>query len=144
LNPTATLTVTGAEFWDNKAQFGGALAILPGATATVRGNLITSGHEYSYFRDNSATHSGGAIYNLGSLNVYETEIDFNFIPQTITANGYGGAIASLGTLTIRNSFFLNNQGRFGGGLYIAAGVGSSRADTHQARIDGNEAGGTAG
>jgi predicted outer membrane repeat protein len=135
LNATAILTFTGAAFLENKAQFGGALAILPGATATVRGKMVGS----ETFSRNSATHSSGAIYNLGSLNLYEARIGNNSIPSNLTVNGYGGGIASLGTLTIHNSSFYFNQGLTGGGLYLAGGLDSSAADLHQVKIESNRA-----
>ena len=134
LNATATLTSAGAEFRENKAQFGGALAVLPGATATVRGKLGEGGYT---FRDNSGTHSGGAIYNLGSLNLYDASVGDNFIPSNLTVNGYGGGVASLGTLTVHNSIFYSNEGLTGGGLYLAGGLDSSRADLQQVSIENN-------
>jgi predicted outer membrane repeat protein len=133
LNATGTLTSTGTEFLENKAQFGGALAILPGATATVRDSVTEVG-----FRSNSATHSGGAIYNLGSLNLYGADISNNYISSNISVNGYGGGIASLGTLTIHNSFIYANEGLTGGGLYLAGGLDSSRADLQQVNIENNQ------
>lgn len=132
LNAMGRLTVTGTVFLENKARFGGALAILPGATATVRGRVMEVG-----FRSNFATHSGGAIYNLGSLNLYDTDVAFNGIPATISANGYGGGIASMGKLTIRNSFFSFNYGLTGGGLYVGSGLDSSAADIQQVHFNQN-------
>ena len=140
-NPTATLSIAGAEFWDNKAQFGGALAILPGATATVRGSLGVGGRTFS---NNIATHSGGAIYNHGSLNLHDAEIGYNFIREDITVNGYGAGVASLGRLTIRNSFFYFNQGLTGGGLYVSGGLDSSRADIQRVEFSRNRARGSGG
>ncbi len=134
LNATATLIATNTEFFGNKAQFGGALAILPGAAATVRGGL-----NIIAFDSNSATHSGAAIYNLGTFSAYNTQILRNEIPRSITVNGFGGGIASLGTLTLHNSFVINNLGRFGGGLYLGGDPNSSRTDLQQVRITGNEA-----
>lgn len=135
LNSTGTLTVTGAVFRENKAQFGGALAILPGATAMIRDKMVGS----ETFSQNSATHSGGAIYNLGSLNLYDTRIGNNSIASNITVNGYGGGVASLGALTIHNSLFYFNQGLTGGGLYLAGGLDSSAAHLQQVKIESNRA-----
>lgn len=141
INRTGTLAVDGAEFWDNKAQFGGALAVLPSASATVRGTLgVASAH----FRYNIATHSGGAIYNLGSLDLTDAEIGFNFIREDITVNGYGAGVASLGTLKIRNSFFYVNEGLTGGGLYLAGGLDNSRADIQRVEFKQNRAKGSGG
>jgi predicted outer membrane repeat protein len=52
---------------------------------------------------------------------------------------FNAGVASLGTLTIRNSFFYFNQGLTGGGLYLAGGLDSSRADLQQVRIESNRA-----
>jgi hypothetical protein len=136
LNPTASLTFTDSEFSSNKAQFGGALAVMQGATATVRSTLVAGSLA---FHVNSATHSGGAAYNLGSLSLDTTQVGRNYIDESVTVNGYGGGIASLGALTIHNSFFFSNYGRIGGGLYLAGGLDSSRADLQRVELQGNEA-----
>jgi predicted outer membrane repeat protein len=81
--------------------------------------------------------SAGAIYNLGSLNLYDASVGDNFIPSNLTVNGYGGGVASLGTLTVHNSIFYSNEGLTGGGLYLAGGLDSSRADLQQVSIENN-------
>lgn len=134
LNPTGILNITQTEFWLNKGQFGGALAILPGATATIRNSVTNVG-----FRNNIATHSGGAIYNLGSLNLSDVQIGYNYIREDITTNGYGAGVASLGTLTIQNSFFYFNEGLTGGGLYVASSSDSSRTDLQRVSFQRNRA-----
>jgi predicted outer membrane repeat protein len=140
LNSTAALTITGAraELYDNKAQFGGALAIWSGATATVAGHLDPEG-DSTIIYSNSATHSGGAIYNRGSLNLYDTYVALNIIREDITTNGYGGGVFSVGKLTIHNGYFNSNRGLIGGGLYLAGGPDSSAADIRQAHFSQNQA-----
>lgn len=138
LGSTSTLTATDNFFADNKAQFGGALAIMPGATATIHENL---GIANPTFRSNGATHSGGAVYNLGTLNVDEAQFGYNYILPGLTpnVNGYGAGLASFGYLTMRNSFFYFNEGRIGGGIYLAGGLDSSRADIQRVEFSRNKA-----
>ncbi|AWX31779.1 Ig-like domain-containing protein [Methanosphaera sp. BMS] len=52
--------------------------------------------------------NGGAIYNLGLLNITDSNLNNNY------AYMYGGAIYNKGILTIKNSTVSNNNARYGG------------------------------
>jgi predicted outer membrane repeat protein len=121
----ATLTVASSGFAGNSAQFGGALSVMAGATATLHQDVDTRSN---VFTGNSATDSGGAIYSQGALKLSGVHFDSNRVPQDTPALGYGGAVASLGTLALADGRFSANQGRFGGGLFVGGNAGAARAD----------------
>ncbi|MBZ9570266.1 hypothetical protein KQY27_01725 [Methanobrevibacter sp. TMH8] len=66
------------------------------------------------FTNNTATSSGGAIYNNGGANMSVTNSSFT----NNDANSYGGAIYSDGgaNMSVTNSSFTNNTGGFGGAI----------------------------
>lgn len=136
LKQTATLAITGSTFLLNKADGGGALALEPGATATVR----SAPGQTAVFLANSATINGGAIYSVGTLRVYEAQFNGNAAPENLSGIGYGGAVASMGTLTLRDSLFSANRGRFGGGLFVGGSLDNARADIRGAAFSQNVAG----
>ena len=62
--------------------------------------------------------SGGAIYNIGTVVVTNSQFDSN------SANNWGGAIADLGgTTTITSSSFTNNSSRYMAGALYAGNLG---------------------
>jgi predicted outer membrane repeat protein len=134
LKQTATLEVKGSTFFSNKADGGGALGILESAMATAR---LEAGQKPA-FLFNSATVSGGAIYNLGTLNVYGAEFNGNTVPENALLNGYGGGIASQGVLTVHDSYFSVNRSRFGGGVFVG-GNGNPQADIQRTIFSQNTA-----
>ena len=77
---------------------------------------------------NSASEDGGALYNKGGeLTINNAVITVNHTPtQTILA-GYGGAIYNEGVLTLTNSIVSQNQGRFGGGVFVGNSIAGARA-----------------
>jgi predicted outer membrane repeat protein len=116
LGPGSELNVSGGEMGENGAQVaGGALYLAPGAQATFG----PSGATAAEVELNSALDFGGAIYNdAGTLTLRNTRVEYNRTLTNTTAVGYGGGIADLGTLVVENSAIANNQGRFGGGLFV--------------------------
>jgi predicted outer membrane repeat protein len=141
LNTTANLTVVGSSFTSNSAQFGGALSVMQGATATLRTQNTVS---TTYFAINSATDTGGAIYSQGSLSIYGVQFNGNTVPQNTLAVGYGGGVASLGALTLYDSFFSVNRGRFGGGLFVGGSATNARADVQRTIFSQNQSGSLGG
>jgi predicted outer membrane repeat protein len=101
-----------------------------GADAVQGGAIYNAGLlevELSYFRNNSARNSGGAIYNApgATASVRNATLLANMARHPILALGDGGAIYNLGTLTVDGStFYVNDAKRFGGGLYTAQGTAS--------------------
>lgn len=136
LNTSASLTVVGSSFINNSAQYGGALSVMQGATATLRTQDFAHA---TYFLVNAAADTGGAIYSRGALRIYGVQFNGNSVPQNTVAVGYGGGIASLGTLTLYDSFLSVNRGRFGGGLFVGGSVTNAQADVQRTTFSQNEA-----
>ncbi|MBE7556159.1 MAG: hypothetical protein HS126_34325 [Anaerolineales bacterium] len=136
LKQTATLAITGGSFLGNKADGGGALAVESGATATVH----PEAGQPAAFLGNSATLDGGAIYNVGTLRVYGAQFNGNTIPENTASIGYGGGINSLGSLTLHDSSFSENRGRFGGGVFVGGSVNNAQADIQRTVFFQNVAG----
>jgi hypothetical protein len=132
----ATLTVTDSStISGNSATYGGGIynanAFFPGGSVTVRDTVLTGnsaidgGAIYndagatldikgsSTLSSNTASDSGGGIYNLGMATVEESTLSGN------TAGSKGGGIynAASGTLTVKNSTVLNNTAPSGADIY---------------------------
>lgn len=110
---------------------GGAVLVDANATLNLtcdKFNVNEAGNE-----NNSA--SGGAVANLGTLNI----VDTSFISNTANANG--GAIDNLGVLNIsgnNNNFAVNTAGQNGGAIY------SDDSDSSSGSGSGSSGGGTSG
>ncbi|MFO7538412.1 MAG: CSLREA domain-containing protein, partial [Chloroflexota bacterium] len=116
---TSQVSLNSMRFNENRAQFGGALALYNGATlnhvefygnqamagdggAIVAFNDTVTIHNTS-FNSNSASDRGGAIYMMGNfLNIYTSEFGDNTAVN-------GGAIYAEARPTIDRSRFLGNQ-----------------------------------
>lgn len=72
-------------------------------TVTIKNIKFTKGFSPSY------TLNAGAIDNLGILNVYDSEFDFN-------AGGQGGAIRNSGNLYVEDNTFTSNSALEGGAI----------------------------
>src|SRR5207237_1160973 len=125
----------------NSAGLGGALLIQNSAHAQLTG---------SRFEDNRTLNTtsgyGGAIWVKPgtTLNAVDTlEFFGNVAPEGISLAGFGGALASYGTLRINGVSFAVNKARFGGGLYIGTLVGapmdSARATVQETSFQSNSA-----
>ena len=91
-----TGAITGSNFTNNKAQYGGAIYI-------CEGNIAISD---SLFENNSADVEGGAIdINTVNGNPEVSISDSKFINNSAS---YGGAIVNVKDLTVRNTEFVNN------------------------------------
>lgn len=112
-----TLNLGKTTFTNNTAtNRGGALANLNNdTTPTAHFNTVNIGAG-STFTDNSAK-MGGAIYNIGTMNISET----TFSQNKATGSGYGGAIFnSKGILTINDSTFTDNEATWDGAAISSA------------------------
>jgi parallel beta-helix repeat protein len=99
-----TATVRDSLFTDNSATEGGGIYNAAGSTLQVQ-NSILSG--------NTASDSGGGIYNLGSATVQQNTLSGN------TAGSDGGGIfnGASGTLAVKDSTVLGNTAPGGADLY---------------------------
>ena len=91
-----TGAITGSNFTNNKAQYGGAIYI-------CEGNIAISD---SLFENNSADVEGGAI----DINTVKGNPEVSISGSKFINNSasYGGAIVNVKDLTVRNTEFVNN------------------------------------
>ncbi|MDO5308201.1 MAG: choice-of-anchor Q domain-containing protein [Planctomycetia bacterium] len=115
------VTIENATFRNCRGTLGGAIYNGSNATVTLRN---------CDFSNNTATASGGAIYNVGTLTVITSRFDNN---QT---QGAGGAIYNAGTLTLVNSSLTSNIAQTYGGALLQNGV---RMTSTNCTIAGNSA-----
>ncbi len=108
----------------NSAKLGGGLTVWTGGTATLR---TQNPSIRNAFLVNSATQDGGAIYNVGTLDIYGADLNNNTAPQNTGGIGHGGAIANTGNLKLYDSQLTFNKGRFGGALFVGI-IPSAQAD----------------
>ncbi|KAL4505706.1 hypothetical protein ABPG73_004591, partial [Tetrahymena malaccensis] len=114
-----SFNISNTRFTNSQASFGGAISIFG---MTQNNNTLSQ----SYFQNNNASKSGGAIY----LNLYQNDECQFQINSTVVINnkaltGYGGAfyISSLGKnsslqkILIAQSSVISNQAMIGGGVY---------------------------
>jgi predicted outer membrane repeat protein len=141
VNTNAHLSIVDSSFTSNAAHYGGALYVAQGGSATIRTlnavNTVT-------FLSNSATDSGGAIWNEGALSLSRVNLVDNTVPTSTIAVGYGGGIGSLGTLALYDGYVAINEGRFGGGLFVGGSLTSARADVQRTIFNYNLAGSLGG
>ena len=91
-----TGAITGSNFTNNKAQYGGAIYI-------CEGNIAISD---SLFVNNSADVEGGAI-DINTVNG-NPEVSISGSKFINNSASYGGAIVNVKDLTVRNTEFVNN------------------------------------
>ncbi|HWQ15714.1 MAG TPA: right-handed parallel beta-helix repeat-containing protein, partial [Roseiflexaceae bacterium] len=120
------LTVIGAAFVDNRADFGGAIA--------SRGTARVSD---SVFSRNQARFDGGAIAVLGgAFALDDSRLEGN------SAGGSGGGIFSAARLTVQRTRIQGNSASSGGGLHSVAGAATlsdSEVSANRATTDGGGA-----
>lgn len=121
----AHVTLQNAGFVNNRANLGGAVFVTSGGILEM---LNTS--FLRLVAQNYALGSGGAIYNEGSALVSGVSFRENTTPTDGGLGNYGGAIASVGVLTITQSFFRDNASRYGGAVFTggSSGAGSGRIE----------------
>jgi predicted outer membrane repeat protein len=132
----ATLTLRNIFLTRGNAPSGGSIFVNPNAAVNIR-NVS--------FLNNSASDSGGAIYsNGGTLTIVDARFIQNKTPMNTIAVGYGGAIASLGTMTLYNGYFGLNEGRFGGAVFVGGTATAARASIDASTFTTNKAGSIGG
>jgi predicted outer membrane repeat protein len=127
-NVSGTLTVANSIFSGNSAYEGGAIfssgvvtlrdSVLTANSATEGGGIYNTAFgtldvRGSIFTDNTASDSGGGLYNLGTATIQECILWRN------AAGSAGGGIfnSSSGTLAVKDSLVLNNVAPLGADLY---------------------------
>ncbi len=135
LGQCASPTIINCILSENEASFGGGIYMENAGPRLINCQFINNqakagGAIYSFndgsgcnpvmenclFRDNSATHNGGAIYNIGQINCTFTNCEFI---ENISSGGGGGAIRNtdMANSTLVNCIFSKNQAQtFGGGI----------------------------
>ncbi len=109
----STLTITGAEFYNNTADYNGGAILIEKETILNISN--------STFTGNTATNgSGGAIYATEA----NSTISDSYFTENSAVNGGAGYFQGWGTiLTVKNSSFTYNKATgengVGGALYLA-------------------------
>ena len=104
-----TLVLFDTKFQDCKAVNGAAIYNDASGSISMGDNNSTTS-----FYSNKASGDGGAIYNLGTLNMGATTFSTNI------ATGQAGAIWNSGILTLKGCDFLLNQGNTAGALYLSS------------------------
>lgn len=118
--------IKGTEFSGNAAERGGA--IYTEGKADLGGGLASMKIEGAKFSENTAIAEGGAIHNLSTLTIENSDFSGN---KSISGNGDGGAIyTNTGALTLKNVDFEDNfvtanaQGDmgYGGAIFAQGGI----------------------
>jgi predicted outer membrane repeat protein len=137
----AELTFTDGTLSANSAQTGGALYISPNGSAT----LVGSSDNPVSITSNSSKFDGGAIYSeAGTLNIAHANVIGNKTPTSTIGIGYGGAIASLGTMTLSDGYLALNEGRFGGAVFVGGSLAAAQATIDHTIFSQNTAGSLGG
>lgn len=140
LFPAAVMDMNGGDLNGNSATLGGGIILAGNAKAT----LHSTGQPIS-IAANQATDSGGAIYNdpanvQGSLKISQANFTGNAVPPNVILSGYGGAIADRGaSMVLTDSTFRQNQGRFGGAVFVGNGQPGLTASIQRVTFDQNVA-----
>lgn len=132
LDITSRVNVVNSVFLSNRSHLGGAAYVGANAALTLRGtttdSLFTSGLQLN---GNSSTEDGGALYNAGgALAIDGALITANQTPTQTVLFGYGGAVFNSGVLTLTRSLLSQNQGRFGGALFVGNGPAAAATIDH--------------
>lgn len=109
LHQQGNLEIFNSQFTNNVTE--GGFAAIGGAIANINTNGGSAGTVNIYnssFINNKAGMTvqgrGGAIYNIGTMNIYSSEFTRN-IANSANSNSVGGAIQNEDTLNIYNSTF---------------------------------------
>ncbi len=144
---SSRVTVIDSVFLGNHAHFGGAAYVGADAALTLHGtgtgSIFTSALQLN---GNRATEDGGALYNNGgTLAIDGALITANQTPTQTALAGYGGAVFNTGALTLARSHLSQNQGRYGGAVFVGGeGQGAAQATLDHVTFKLNTAGSLGG
>ena len=124
----AKLTVDNSTFKDNAADsYGGA--VLNNGELIVT-NSVFDANDILNRGSAGVDHGGAAIYNWENANLDISKSNFtNNIKNYVNGDRLVGAVTTIGNATIRDSYFVNNSGRWGGALAATGGVSGSAINT---------------
>jgi predicted outer membrane repeat protein len=130
VDSSSKLSVLDSVFLSNSAHFGGGAYVGPSASLEIQGSRTSSIFASKMqLNANSASEDGGALYNKGgTLTIDSAVITVNRTPMQTLLAGYGGAIYNEGVLSLRNSIVSQNEGRYGGGVFVGNSTAGARAD----------------
>ena len=124
----AKLTVDNSTFKDNTADsYGGA--VLNNGELIVT-NSVFDANDILNRGSAGVDHGGAAIYNWENAKLDISKSNFtNNIKNYVNGDCLVGAVTTIGNATIRDSYFVNNSGRWGGALAATGGVSGSAINT---------------
>ena len=124
----AKLTVDNSTFKDNTADsYGGA--VLNNGELIVT-NSVFDANDILNRGSAGVDHGGAAIYNWENAKLDISKSNFtNNIKNYVNGDRLVGAVTTIGNATIRDSYFVNNSGRWGGALAATGGVSGSAINT---------------
>ena len=124
----AKLTVDNSTFKDNAADsYGGA--VLNNGELIVT-NSVFDANDILNRGSAGVDHGGAAIYNWENAKLDISKSNFtNNIKNYVNGDRLVGAVTTIGNATIRDSYFVNNFGRWGGALAATGGVSGSAINT---------------
>ena len=100
-------TFTGNQALSGSSRSGGCLYIVSSSTVTI---------SESEFRNNRASHSGGAIYaSLSTVGIKRSQFSYNTQEYRLGGNGGGAIYTASSNITINGSKFTHNNVRSSGG-----------------------------
>ena len=136
LDSGAHMNMTGGEMNHNQvAVAGGALYM----AASARARIVGDSSGPAYINVNSSQGDGGAIFNsAGDLSLDHVDLEYNTIPTA--TQDYGGGISNLGYLSLSDSRIANNQGHYGGGIFVGGNLISTTAGITHTQFFANVAG----
>ena len=124
----AKLTVDNSTFKDNAADSYGGAVFNNGHL--VVGNSVFDSNDIVNRGSAGVDHGGAAIYNWENAKLDISKSNFtNNIKNYVNGDRLVGAVTTIGNATIRDSYFVNNSGRWGGALAATGGVSGSAINT---------------
>ncbi len=119
----ATATITNSNIRNGNALFGGAIYSHYGTVIIKNSNITANtvnGSEMDGWDSDSYVYTGGlggAIFNRATMQIHNTILQYNKIPEGQYHVQFGGTIANYGKLLLNNSRVLNTYAMGSGAIY---------------------------
>ena len=111
----SALNADGVIFTNNVAVLRGG-AIYSEGTVEIKDSTIQENYISKRDGAGSENKGGAAIYNNGGVTTLDNVQVIDNLKDYVNGNVLNGAIVANGTTSIKNSYFKNNKGRYGGAL----------------------------